>query len=192
MFNFDLSQDIEPFILSHSRCKEYDIIQYLQKKGRLSKRCMANDISLFRCHFLIFNALYRLQLLAAIEGQYQLSISSIEISTQKRSPENNDSQNNEIMQHDPLCLFYLDTANLINTTEADVVTLLNTFWKTYFNDNQKQSALAKLGLTEPVDFKTIKQQYRRLAMQRHPDRGGNADTLIEIHQAMQCLQHCYH
>lgn len=192
MFNFDLSQDIEPFILSHPHCKEYDIIQYLQQKGRLSKDCMVNDIALFRCHFLIFNALYRLQLLAAIEGRYQLTISSIEITTQKRCPTNNDSQTHEITQHDPLCLFYLDTANLINTTEADVITLLNTFWKTYFNDNQKQSALDKLGLSEPVDFKTIKQQYRRLAMQHHPDRGGNADTLIEIHQAMQCLQHCYH
>jgi DnaJ-domain-containing protein 1 len=96
-----------------------------------------------------------------------------------------------LAEHNPLSLFYLDISNLLNTTESDIVTLLDNFWNHYFNNTQKQNALNKLGLSEPVDFKTIKQQYRRLAMQHHPDRGGNADTLIEIHQAMQCLQHCY-
>jgi hypothetical protein len=192
MFNFDLSQDIEQFILSNSPCKEYEIIQYLQKKGRLKKDCMADTLSLFRCHYLIFNALYRLQILAMCHGRYQLSISSLEISATLKNTPHFILGRNEIAEHDPLCLFYLDTSNLSNTSETDIENLLNDFWTSYFNDNQKQSALDKLGLTEPVDFKTIKQQYRRLAMQHHPDRGGNADTLIEIHQAMQCLQHCYH
>ena len=189
MFDFDLSQDIEKFILSHSPCKEYEIIQHLQQLGRLNKNCMSTDLSLFRCHFLIFNALYRLQVLTRLHGRYQLFISSLEITVKLNAQPA--STETGLTEHNPLSLFYLDISNLLNTTESDIVTLLDNFWNHYFNNTQKQNALNKLGLSEPVDFKTIKQQYRRLAMQHHPDRGGNADTLIEIHQAMQCLQHCY-
>lgn len=191
MFNFDLSQEIEQFILSHSPCKEYEIIQHLQQLGRLKKDCMASDLSLFRCHFLIFNALYRLQVLTRVHGHYQLSISSLEITATINSQPVSRKIESSLTEHNPLSLFYLDVSNLINTTETDIASLLGNFWNHYFDNSQKQKALNKLGLSEPVDFKTIKQQYRRLAMQHHPDRGGNADTLIEIHQAMQCLQHCY-
>lgn len=191
MFNFDLSQDIEAFILSHSPCKEYDIIQHLQHLGRLNKDCLAHSLSLFKSHFLIFNALYRLQLKAIVHGQYDLTISSLAIAVNKYPPKSASSDNKQIDQHDPLALFYLDTSHLLNTTEDNVHTLLDYFWQHYFNDTQKQTALDTLGLKDPVDFKTIKHQYRRLAMQHHPDRGGDANTLIEIHQAMQCLQHYY-
>lgn len=191
MFNFDLSQEIEQFLLSHSPCKEYEIIQHLQQLGRLKKDCMASDLSLFRCHFLIFNALYRLQTLTPIHGRYHLSISSLEIDIEMITQPIPLNTKQNLGKHDPLSLFYLDISNLLTTTETDIRTLLDDFWKHYFSDSQKHNALNKLGLSEPVDFKTIKQQYRRLAMQHHPDRGGNADTLIEINQAMQCLQHCY-
>jgi hypothetical protein len=193
MFNFDLSQDIETFILTHPYCKEYDVIQYLQKIGRLSKDCLSNSLSLFRCHFLIFNALYRLQIKTSIHQQYALSISSLEIITKvyKQDDDKLKSHNQTLTQHDPLGLFYLDTRHLLSTTESDIQQLLEHFWRYYFNDTQKQNALSVLGLDEPVDFKTIKLQYRRLAMQHHPDRGGDADILVQIHQAMQCLQHYY-
>ncbi len=193
MFNFDLSQDIESFLLTTPCCKEYEIIQYLQKKGRLNKNCLSDSLSLFRTHFLIFNALYRLQLNTFIHRKYQLTISSLEILTTDYHVTESAARSNDrhMQQHDPLALFYLDTRHLFNTNEADIEHLLNHFWQHYFNDSQKQTALDTLGLEEPVDFKSIKQQYRRLAMQHHPDRGGDADTLIEIHQAMQCLQHYY-
>lgn len=194
MFNFDLSQDIETFILTHRHCKEYEIIQYLQQIGRLNNDCLKDSLSLFRCHFLIFNGLYRLQLKASIHKQYKLAISSVEITTivYKQDGTYADSDQHALSEHDPLALFYLNTQHLINTSQADIQELLENFWKYYFNDTQKENALAVLGLSGAVDFKTIKRQYRRLAMEHHPDRGGDADILIEIHQAMQCLQHYYH
>lgn len=190
MFNFDLSQEIESFVLTHIQCKEYEIIQHLQTIGRLEKDCLRDSTGLFRTHFLIFNALYRLQLAAFVHQKYQLSISSLAIITTPYSEQNPENEK-RLQQHDPLALFYLDTSHLFNTSEADIEHLLNHFWQHYFNAPKKQTALATLGLSEPVDFKTIKLQYRRLAMQHHPDRGGDADTLIQIHQAMQCLQQYY-
>ncbi len=193
MFHFDLSQAIEDYILENTLCKEFDIIQHLQAQNLLPKNCLAHPLSLFRSHFLVFNALYRLKIKAHIEKRYTLAISSLEI---KATPvqaglETNSSSEKDMTAFDEVGLFYLDLKHLTQTQEADVNKLLDQFWLHYFNDEQKINALNTLGLSEPVDFKQIKQQYRRLAMQHHPDRGGDGDTLIEIHQAMQCLQHYY-
>jgi DnaJ-domain-containing protein 1 len=93
--------------------------------------------------------------------------------------------------HNPLALLYLDYAQVMQTTAQDVTKLLDQFWKHYLNDDQKLNALSVLGLSEPVDFDQIKKQYRRLAMKHHPDRGGDADQLIAVYQAMQCLEMYY-
>lgn len=193
MFHFDLSQVIENYILENSVCKEFDIIQHLQTLSLLPKNCLAQPLSLFRSHFLVFNALYRLKIKAHIEKRYSLDISPLEI---KVTPTQADSDHHSsyekgMIAFDPVGLFYLDLKHVTQTQEADVNKLLDHFWLHYFNDEQKLNALNTLGLSDPVDFKQIKQQYRRLAMQHHPDRGGDGDILIEIHQAMQCLQHYY-
>lgn len=192
MFNFDLSQPVETFILEHSPCREYDIIKYLQGLGVLSRTCLAQPLSLFRCHFLIFNALYRLQLSSLTHKRYQLLISALEIKIEPINPKlTTQSSEKKPSEFDSLALFYLNLDNLNKTTETDIEKLLNHFWQYYFNDQQKQDALDVLGLSSPVDFNIIKKQYRRLAMKHHPDRGGDANKLIEIHQAMQCLQQYY-
>ncbi|NVK39463.1 MAG: DnaJ domain-containing protein [Gammaproteobacteria bacterium] len=192
MFPFDLSQAIENYILENTSCKEFEIIQYLQANTLLPKNCLAQPLSLFRSHFLVFNALYRLQIKLHLEQRYALSISPLEIRLEPFKDSSMDSETEKNMAFfDEISLFYLDIKHLNQTDESDVNTLLDHFWQHYFNNDQKQNALQVLGLSDPVDFKQIKQQYRRLAMQHHPDRGGDSDKLIEIHQAMQCLQHYY-
>lgn len=197
MFNFDLSQSIEGFLLENQICKEYDIIRHLQSKNELPKDALRLPLSMFRCHFLIHNALYRLQLSAHIHQRYSLSISSLNISMEpypdilKNNGEYSASEDQTIDKHDPLSLFYLDYNQVMQTSEQDVNRLLDQFWKHYLNDDQKTNALKVLGLNEPVDFNKIKKQYRRLAMKHHPDRGGDADQLIAVHQAMQCLEMYY-
>lgn len=189
MFNFDLSDNIERFILANPKCKEYDIILHLKNNGHLPNNALSTPLALFRSHFLVFNGLYRLQAKAAVHQHYLISISSVDIMLRHVSSLN--SHEYQIEEFDPLALFYLDLNHLNQTTETDVVTLLDQFWRHYFNNDQKQQALKVLDLSEPVDSTIIKKQYRRLAMKHHPDRGGNADTLIEIHQAVQCLNQYY-
>ncbi len=94
-------------------------------------------------------------------------------------------------QADPLADFYLDLHHLNNTTTHDVEKLLTQFWQEYLNPSEKNQALKVLELSPPVDFTTIKKQYRRLAMKHHPDRGGQPDALVSINQAMQCLETYY-
>ncbi len=208
MFNFDLSQDIEPFLLSHPSCKEFDIIQHLQAKGRLSKNVLATPLSLFRCHFLIFNALYRLQYLSLHHQRYQLSISSLSIQlslviaadighllTDNQQTPDQQASAQQLDHNSDLGLFYLDLTQLNQTSQQDVNALLDSFWQQYFNPEQKTQALTTLQINideqAGIDFKAIKKQYRRLVMQHHPDRGGDASQLIAIQQAMQCLHHYY-
>jgi curved DNA-binding protein CbpA len=200
LFNFDLSPEIEKFILSNPNTREYDIIRHLQSVNRIPSTALSNSLSMFRCHFLIFNALYRLQLKTHVHQTYSLNISSIKITVTNYVPEylDNQLQQNQPQQNHPtehnnnaLSHFYLDINHVMKASEQDVNRLLDQFWNSYFNNDQKQNALKVLGLCEPIDFIAIKKQYRRLAMKHHPDRGGDANQLIEVHQAMQCLEMYY-
>lgn len=190
MFNFDLSQQIEAFLLQNPDTREYDIIQYLQETGILPRSALQSPLSLFRCHFLVHNALYRLQILGLKEYRYQLEIDALNIRLQPIKKD--ESAFSKALEHyNVLSEFYLDLSHLTNTTEHDVNALLDQFWQKYFNPSQRKAALTVLSLTDPVDFKTIKKQYRRLVMIHHPDRGGDTQQLIEVHQAMKCLEQYY-
>jgi len=195
LLNFDLSPEIEKFILSNSNTREYDIIRHLQSIDRIPSTALNNSLSMFRCHFLIFNALYRLQLKTHVHQEYSINISSIKIAVTNYVPEylDNEQHNNQPRMHrdNALSHFYLDINHVMEANEQDVNRLLDRFWNSYFNNDQKQNALSVLGLCEPIDFIGIKKQYRRLAMKHHPDRGGDANQLIEVHQAMQCLEIYY-
>ncbi len=194
MFNFDLSHDIEKYLLSHPISKEYEVIGHLQSIGRIPTKSLRQPLSLFRCHFLIFNALYRLQYLTHQHQQYQISISSIRIELLPY-PKFGTSNDKNISHHDSLALFYTDLSQLNQTREQDVTRLLKSFWEEFLCPKRKQNALTTLGIDPQdmnrIDFPFIKKQYRRLIMKHHPDRGGSSEKMIAIHQAMQCLEHYY-
>ena len=52
-------------------------------------------------------------------------------------------------------------------------------------------ALEILGLDEPVSYEEVRVQYKRLAMEHHPDRGGDKEKLQLINEAMQQLKMYY-
>lgn len=200
MFHFDLSQDIHQYLQSHPLTKELDIIRHLQKINRLPMDVLRSDLSMFRAHFLVFNGLYRLRKQGHDKRAFHLEISALNIqlmpyeSSNSQSP--NESHAHSVRSTDPLYFFYTDLQQLNQTTTHDVRRLLDLFWQRYIapeqiSDQQKLAALSELELSDPVDFNTIKQQYRRLAMRHHPDRGGDKEKLVSINQAMQCLEVYY-
>ena len=65
--------------------------------------------------------------------------------------------------------------------------MLASFWNKINRYDNRDAALAELGLKDPVDDKTIKQEYRKLVMQHHPDRGGDKDKLQKINDALTSL-----
>ena len=55
-------------------------------------------------------------------------------------------------------------------------------------NQHRDEALAVLGLSDPVDDKTIKATFKKLVMQYHPDRGGDDLKLQELNMAMDLLK----
>lgn len=141
-----------------------------------------NKLTLFRCHFLLFHSLYLLQTRLWQQEAGHLEISPLCIKLVPYQPGASD-----LCQPDPLRDYYLDPQNLETTSEEDVKSMLNAFWNRYRHPNGRRQALRALGLDDPVDDSEIKRRYRKLAMQHHPDRGGDTLALQTINAAIRIL-----
>lgn len=138
---------------------------------------------LFYEHFRLFHVLYQLQDELFQKEQGCLSISPLHIEIQPFDQ----ARGQELAEHDGLRAFYADISNLEKIDAAQLAQWLGKFWAGVPANERRKQALATLGLQDPVDDKLIKEQYRRLAMRHHPDRGGDEKTLQSINLAMQIL-----
>lgn len=162
---------------------EYDLLQALREQGYfnfLSTPAMPHE--LFRAHFILFHALYLLRDQFYKNKTYALNIETLCI---RLLPYQAGQKN--LQRTDNLRMYYLDLNNLENTSEDDIYDMLASFWKKFQGIDNREAALAELGLTDPVDNKVIKQAYRRLAMQYHPDRGGDNEKLQKINDSIKLL-----
>lgn len=170
---------------------EFELIQKLETEGQpgFETDCLKGNLSLFQTHFFLFHSLYQLreqlseQLVPDQEQQYGLEISPLCI--QLIPKENN--TDTALGTPDPLRDYYLDLKNLKEVNETEVNQLFSRFWERYISNDERREALKELELQDPVDWSTIKKQHRRLAMQHHPDRGGDEERLQTINAAMELL-----
>lgn len=94
--------------------------------------------------------------------------------------------------------FYDDLDTLYRATPDSVSRLISDFWKRYEayqrvghhngHDHQCGGSYKILGLTSDASWNDIKQAYRRLAAQKHPDKGGEAGAFMAIQQAYEDLR----
>jgi hypothetical protein len=138
--------------------------------------------ALFCAHFLLFHALYRLRDRSWQAQQAHLEIRPLNIRWQPYQ----DGQGG-LARPDTLREYYLDLANLEQTSARDVDALLAAFWGRFQRHDQRAEALLELGLSDPVDDATIKRTYRQLVMRHHPDRGGETARLQVINAALRVL-----
>lgn len=166
---------------------EYDLIKAIQASGHLQFKeiTLWDSLSLFQTHFILFNTLYQLRS-ELWQQQTVLEIGPLKIMLYGRDDSTADST--QMTEHDPLQEYYLDINNLEQMSAEDVTTLLASFWVRLGANEQRNEALKILELEDPVDFKMIKKQYRRLAMQHHPDRGGDHVKLQTLNYALEILQ----
>ena len=164
--------------------REYDLIGALKSRGFFDflPAPPAEPIHLFRAHFLLFHALYTLAERLAAAQQGLMEIGPLCIRRLPWSP-----GDLSLTMPDPLRAYYLDWSNLDNTSRDDVSRLIGSFWKQLGKIENRDEALAELGLQDPVDDATIKLAWRRLAMAHHPDRGGDTERLQAINAAIDCL-----
>lgn len=171
---------------------EYQLIQTLRAAGNphLSQRSLQDPLVLFRTHFVVFNALYRLRDRLWQEGIGHLEINPLCIRLLAYQ-----AGSQALSESDPLRDYYLDMNQLHATTETDVEQLLDSFWKRLDNGgDQTRDALRLFELEEEptLDLARIRLRYRQLVSRHHPDRGGSTERLQSINAAMEVLERHYH
>ncbi|WEJ73676.1 MULTISPECIES: DNA-J related domain-containing protein [unclassified Pseudomonas] len=168
---------------------EFQLIQQLKARHstHVPNLPLIDKLVLFRTHFLVFNALYRLRDRLWAENAAHLEIGPLQI---RLSPYMSGAQ--ALGEQDALRDYYLDEKHLKETTERDVEKLLESFWTRMQGNEEKAAALALFELEDgPVDYALIKLRYRQLVSQHHPDRGGSTTRLQSINKAMEILERYY-
>jgi hypothetical protein len=169
---------------------EYALIQQLKERhsGHIPNLPLADKLVLFRTHFLLFNALYRLRDQLWQQRTHLLQISPLSIRLLPYQP-----GSAALSVRDELRDYYLDMRNLQDTDERDVERLLTSFWTRMQGGEEKQAALELFELSDEqvLDLPRIKQRYRQMVSEHHPDRGGSTERLQSINLAMEILERYY-
>ncbi|MFV3367338.1 DNA-J related domain-containing protein [Pseudomonas sp. NY15435] len=192
--DLDPSHDLTDHLLQLLReapegISEFQLIQQLKARHstHVPNLPLTDKLVLFRTHFMVFNALYRLRDRLWEENSAHLEIGPLQI---RLSPYRNGVQ--ALGELDALRAYYLDEKHLKETTERDVEKLLESFWTRMQGNEEKAAALALFELEDgPVDYALIKLRYRQLVSQHHPDRGGSTTRLQSINKAMEILERYY-
>lgn len=176
--------DTRPEVVS-----EHDLLKELaaRKVTFFDEEYFNSTIGLFQRHFLLFHCLYLLRdkLRMGKGGDLTIHCLGIQMIPYRETPSTHPAM------HDPLAAYYLDMDNLNATDESDVLRMLENFWKRFAGEDQRDEALAVMALTPSTSCLEIKQQYRRLAMRWHPDRGGDATQFHRLEWAMGVLRILY-
>ncbi|MDM8350025.1 DNA-J related domain-containing protein [Pseudomonas sp. sp1636] len=170
---------------------EYQLIQQLKDRHctHIPHLPLTDNLVLFRTHFLVFNALYRLRERLCSEQLGFVQISPLHIQLLPYQ-----AGSAELSEHDPLRDYYLDLSQLSDTDEQAVEKLLASFWTRMQGGEEKRAALELFELSEsqqPLNLGLIKYRYRQLVSQHHPDRGGSTARLQSINKAMEILERYY-
>ena len=185
----DLQQLLRTILEQQSEgIAEHALLKRLQRdlENGFPDSLFSDPLALFRAHFLLFHALYTLRerLLAQGAGLLEIDPRCIRLLPP------GEAAGQALAGQDPLREYYLDLANLAETTAEDVDQLLGSFWTRYYARNRRTEALLVLGLEAGADLATAQRRYRELAMACHPDRGGDAARFQAIQEAIAILRRC--
>ncbi len=169
---------------------EYDIISRLEQQGLVFP--VTNDsynVAMFKKHFMTMNALYHLQQ-DLFEDGYYLNISALDIKIEPLGKTTDQQSLIDSAEH-KVRDYYLDWRHFNNTSEVEIEELLENFWKMYSAMDKQAEALAILELNSDANWEDVKQSYRHLATEHHPDKGGKDTRFIEIREAYEVLKFYY-
>lgn len=186
---FQLENQIKTFIDSNSEgFKEFELMKHLETHNECIKSVDGTDeLSLFKKHFLIMNTLYKLQDCYWKEDKALLHISATRIYLKKFTDGDTSVHPSTDNSNAKLKEYYLEWGNLVEMTQQSVEQLLDEFWIKYYAIDERSDALKLLGLSTQANHKEIKTKFKNLAAKHHPDKGGDADTFIQIRKAYEIL-----
>jgi hypothetical protein len=165
---------------------EYDLLKRLEEdEQHFSGLATSSQLALFQKHFLIMNALFGLQQSLLADGFFlQVSALSIDLQPLKEGGARDLRADSDA----ELRAYYLDWQNFQQADEESVDVLLNQFWQRYLAGDRQADSYQCLGLEFGATWLEVQASYRKLAAAHHPDRGGDAETFIEIREAYELLQ----
>ncbi len=185
---------------------EFDLIALLKRPpySLFDEDALRDPLMLFQTHFLVFHALYKLQIKWRESGEGRLDIHTTkillrdDIQPQNIPPQNKDATKAQIHLAglDPLASYYLNLDNLKGTSEADVAALLDDFWRQMAGqklgvpntkDRDKACDVLKLDKQDILTLNSLKAHYRKALLKVHPDRGGNVEEAQQVIQAYRVL-----
>ncbi|GBL03516.1 DNA-J related domain-containing protein [Glaciecola sp. KUL10] len=173
---------------------EYELINQLKKPPYcfFDEDALADPLILFQTHFILFHALYLLR-----NDWRQAQVGELTISALKIQLSGIHAPQSGIAPNDPLADYYLDWRNLLKTNDDDVEKLLTSFWSKMagiesievYSSAQINAALADLSFNslDGLNRQTLKQQYRKLQHEYHPDKGGTVEQAQTILRAYTIL-----
>ncbi len=171
---------------NENQVTEYQLLKYIDTNYPSFFDGCADEPSLYRKHFRLFNLLYKIDQQLVLSGQ-QLDITPLHIRLIDCSQEGN-----AVGGLDELRKFYLDKSNF-DLSETEINQMLSNFWERYLATNDLSNHLKKLEIASDVtvSLALIKRQYNQLAFRHHPDQGGNAERFAQITDAYQQLKKVY-
>lgn len=168
--------------------KEYELYQQL-KKAKIQPFTagnLADELVLYRTHFLLFHLLYSLQDRLRKAAGEDLEIHCLRICLKPWHP----TPESIPAKVDPLRSYYMEVERLETVHRSEVQGMLADFWRQFKAEDGRSDALLELGLQDPVAEQEIKRQFRKLAKQHHPDRGGDPAQFRRITAAVETLLGC--
>jgi hypothetical protein len=141
--------------------------------------------ALFQTHFLVMNALYRLQE-QLFDENIHLHISPLEIFFQPLSEVASNALA-ENSRQSALKRYYSDWEHFQATDEQDVEHMLGHFWQHYLAPDKQVDAYRVLQLEPGATWSVVQEAYRRMASLSHPDRGGDAAEFMLVREAYEVL-----
>ncbi|UXB10535.1 molecular chaperone [Aeromonas dhakensis] len=161
--------------------KVHELLAELRRQELIPPLPGDEQQQLFRLNFLIMNALYQLQAELHDEGWWLL-ISTLDIRLEPLDPRNAGSA---LTRGEALRSYYLDWQVFWQTDREEVEALLGSFWRAC---EHRAEALTLFALPAGAGPDAIRRRWRELALQHHPDRGGDADTFIRLRWAWEHLK----
>ncbi len=170
---------------------EHELLKALRTHSAFAGTVNGGELGLFQRHFIVMNGLYELQRQLWEEEGVVLTISplciqlvSLKVPEQVTPP--------ELTKDIALRTYYQDWGNFDNTSQEDVIALLQAFWRRFNKcgdrSEERAKALQILNLEQSATHSDITRRYRELAAQHHPDKGGERETFIRIRQAYEILK----
>ncbi|OSM01881.1 DNA-J related domain-containing protein [Magnetofaba australis] len=167
--------------------REFDLYQILADREipPFAKRKLGDPKQLFEVHFLLFHLLHLLRRQQVEQGVADLEIHCLKIVITPLAT----ATSSEVLPQpaSKVDAYYLDDSHLENVTREMVEEMLDSFWKRFDRYDKRDEALAELGLPGHATQETIKRRYRKLAMENHPDRGGDAERFRRVAEAADVL-----